>query len=402
LEEIMLDSVDHRQIGQRLGLFHFQEEAPGMVFWHPRGLALYRLLEGVARRQTEAQGYQEVRTPQVLRQPIWEKSGHWQHFREDMFVLDEEGRAAALKPVSCPGHIQLALREAPSYRDLPLRFSELGLVHRNERSGTLAGLFRLRQFTQDDGHIFCSEDQIEAEVSRFCRGAVAAYQAFGFAAPRVLLSTRPADRAGDDDGWDWAEARLGSAAAAAGLAYELHGAGGAFYGPKLELVLKDRAGREWACGTIQLDRILPERFELDYAGADGRRHRPVMLHRAVFGSLERFLAVLLEHHEGALPPWLAPEQVAVLPVAAAQREGAAAMVDALRAAGLRARLDDREGSLGGRVAAAHEDGVPFIAVAGARELQGGSVTLRERGGGQRSLPLEVAIEELRERCRPPL
>lgn len=397
----MLDHHDHRSIGPRLGLFHFQDEAPGMAFWHPKGLALVRALEDAARRFVRAEGYHEVRTPQLLRQPIWEKSGHWQHFRAGMFGVADEGQPAALKPVSCPGHIQIAGCSGLSYRELPLRLCEFGCCHRNEPSGTLHGLFRLRQFTQDDGHVFCMEEQVDAEIQRFCRGARAFYAAFGFPEVGVALSTRPAERAGDDAVWDRAEAILGAAAEAAGLRPVLQPGEGAFYGPKLEFSLRDRLGRAWQCGTVQLDFVLPERFDLRFVDEAGQRRRPAMLHRALYGSVERFLGVLLEHHAGALPGWLAPVQVVVAPVAPAQREAAREAVQELRAAGLRAELDERNETLARRVAEAHADGVLCFAVVGAREVAAGALALRTREG-QRVLPRAEAIAALVRGCAPPL
>ena len=396
----MLDHDDHRAIGPRLGLFHLQDEAPGMVFWHPKGLVLVRALEEAARRRCRADGYLEVRTPQLIRQPIWEKSGHWDHFQAGMFVVGDEGLAAALKPVSCPGHIQIAQRGALSYRDLPLRLCEFGLCHRNEPSGTLHGLFRLRQFTQDDGHVFCADDQVLAEIVRFCRGAAAFYRAFGFDIVGVALSTRPPQRAGDDAVWDRAEALLAEGARAADLAPILQPGEGAFYGPKLEFSLRDRLGRAWQCGTIQLDFVLPGRFGLHYIDDAGQRRRPAMLHRAIYGSLEHFLAIVLEQHGGALPPWLAPVQIVVAPVGPAQRDAAVAAVAELQAAGLRAELDDRNETLARRVAEAHAQAIPYLAVLGAREVAAEQLALRLRDE-QRVLPRAQAIAELVAACAPP-
>lgn len=397
----MLDHDDHRAIGPRLGLFHLQDEAPGMVFWHPKGLVLARALEDAARRRARADGYHEVRTPQLIRQPIWDRSGHWDHFQAGMFVLGDEGQAAALKPVSCPGHIQIAQRSALSYRDLPLRLCEFGSCHRNEPSGTLHGLFRLRQFTQDDGHVFCADEQVLPEIVRFCRGAAALYRAFGFDVVGVALSTRPPQRAGDDAVWDRAEAVLAEGARAAGLDPALQPGEGAFYGPKLEFSLRDRLGRAWQCSTIQLDFVLPERFGLHYVDDAGQRRRPAMLHRAIYGSLERFLAIVLEQHGGALPPWLAPVQVVVAPVGPAQRDAAHAAALELQAAGLRAELDDRNETLARRVAEAHAQAIPFLAVLGAREVAADQLALRRRDG-QRVLPRAQAIAELAQACAPPL
>lgn len=395
----MLDERDHRRIGKRLDLFHFQEEAPGMVFWHPRGFALYRELEQAVRRQFAAHDYREVRTPQLLARSVWERSGHWESFPEGLFVLPE--RDVALKPVSCPAHTQLFRQLAPSYRDLPVRFAELGLVHRDEPSGTLHGLFRLRQFTQDDGHVFCAPDQIEDEVVAFCQGLMAFYRAFGFDDVAVALSLRPEARAGSDATWDRAEALLAASARRAGLSFAEQPGGGAFYGPKLEFALRDRFGRSWQCGTIQLDFVLPERFELEYVERGGGRSRPAMLHRALFGSFERFLGILLEHHAGAVPEWLSPEQVVVAPVSGAEHAYALEVVESMRARGLRVRLDAGEESLSRRVAAAHEAGVPLFAVVGAREQRERSLSVRSRRE-RHALPLEQALDQLRSVCRAPL
>jgi threonyl-tRNA synthetase len=395
----MLAADDHREIGRHLDLFHFQEEAAGMVFWHPRGYRTLLALEALIRRHAEQDGFAEVRTPQLLRQPIWEASGHWQHFRAGMFVLADE--ALAVKPVSCPGHLEILRRRAPSYRDLPLRYSELGLVHRNEPSGTLHGLFRLRQFTQDDGHVFCEEQQVVPEVSRFCRSLLRLYRALGFDNVEVSFATRPDDRAGSDAVWDRAEHLLQSAAEAAGLALRLAPKAGAFYGPKLEFALPDRLGRSWQCGTIQLDLVLPERFDVNYVEASGERRRPLMLHRATLGSLERFLGIVLEQHAGKLPPWLAPDQVVVLPVEASQADYAAEVNQALKRAGLRAACDARDESLSRRIALAHEQAVPFVAVVGRREREAASVSLRH-GDQQRVLAFDGAVAELVALCAPPL
>ncbi|RKH29936.1 threonine--tRNA ligase [Corallococcus sicarius] len=396
----MLDEHDHRALGQRLDLFHLQEEAAGMVFWHPRGLMLYRLLEEHVRQRMRDEGYQEVRTPQLYSQPLWEQSGHWENFRENMFCLPEGERHLALKPVSCPGHIHLVQRMAPSHRDLPLRLGEFGLVHRSEPSGAMHGLFRLRQFTQDDGHIFCAEEQVEAEVVRFVKSLRAFYAGFGFDHVQVAFSSRPAQRAGSDAVWDQAEAWLKSAALQAGLQFVEQPGQGAFYGPKLEFVLNDRLGRAWQCGTIQLDLVLPERFDLCYVDASGARVRPVMLHRALFGSLERFIGILLEHHGGALPAWLAPEQVVVASVGAGAAAYAERLVARLRQMGCRARADVRDESLSRKVASAHQDGVPFLAVVGGREVEGNNVRLRLRDGAQRDLAWDEAVAWLSAACQP--
>lgn len=396
----MLDANDHRAVGPRLGLFHLQDEAPGMVFWHPKGLVLMQALEAAVRRRTHAEGYQEVRTPQLLRRSLWEASGHWQHFRQHMFVQGEAGLCAALKPVNCPCHIQIFARSALSYRDLPLRLCELGVCHRDEPAGTLHGLFRLRQFTQDDGHIFCADEHIAGEIERFCRGALVFYAALGFPDVHVALSTRPPERAGDDATWDLAEARLAAAAEAAGLRPTLQPGEGAFYGPKLELSVCDHVGRRWQCGTIQLDLVLPARFDIHYVDAAGQRRRPAMLHRALYGSLERFVALLLERD--VLPAWLAPVQVVLAPVGPEQRPAAAAILGQLRAAGLRAELDERDETLARRVAEAHAGAVPCFAVIGPREVASDALALREGAGAQRVLGREQAITHLLQRCAPPV
>jgi threonyl-tRNA synthetase len=395
----MLADDDHREIGRRLDLFHFQEEAAGMVFWHPRGYRTLAALEALIRRHAASDGFAEVRTPQLLRQPIWEASGHWQHFKQNMFVLADD--ALAVKPVSCPGHLEILRRRAPSYRDLPLRYAELGLVHRNEPSGTLHGLFRLRQFTQDDGHVFCDLEQLEPEVARFCHSLVALYAALGFEGVEVRFASRPDERAGADEVLDTAERLLLSAAARAGLSPVLVPKGGAFYGPKLEFSLPDRLGRRWQCGTIQLDLVLPERFDVAYVDAAGARQRPLMLHRATLGSLERFLGIVLEQHGGHLPAWLAPEQIVVLPIEAEQHDYAREVQAELERAGLRATGDSSRETLARRVALAHEAAIPYVAVVGRREREARALSLR-RAGEQRVLDLVEAARELVRACAPPL
>lgn len=384
---------DHRIIGQRLELFHFQEEAPGMAFWHPRGFALMRVLEDAIRARIVRDGFEEVRTPQVVRRPIWMSSGHWENFRENMFVLGEDGREEALKPVSCPCHIQIVERRAPSYRDLPLRLAELGLVHRAEESGVLNGLFRLRQFTQDDGHIFCLPEHVDEEIGRFCESVRVLYRAFGFDEPEVFFSSRPAVRAGDDASWDRAEAVLSRAAEAAGLSPQHQPGQGAFYGPKLEFALRDRLGRLWQCGTVQLDFVMPERFDLSYVDRNGARARPVMIHRAILGSLERFSAILLEHHDGALPPWLAPVQVAVIPVSDAQGAYAHEVVAAFRRRGLRVEPMGGGMTVSRALVDARSAGVPLVAVVGRREVESRAVALN-----QRARSLDDAVAECVQLC----
>jgi threonyl-tRNA synthetase len=395
----MIDD-DHRSLAQRLDLFHFQEEAPGMVFWHKNGLILHRLLEEAARRELDREGYAEVRTPQILRRPVWEASGHWQHFEAGMFRVQDQKLDAAVKPVSCPGHVYIAERMHASYRDLPIRLAEFGVVHRDEPSGTLQGLLRLRQFTQDDGHIFCTFEQALDEVERFCRSLPPFYARFGFEQLGFSFATRPAQRAGDERLWDRAEAALGAVLERLGWPCRRQPGAGAFYGPKLEFVLKDRLGREWQCGTIQFDLVMPERFELGYIDRGGERERLVMLHRALYGSLERFLGILLEHHGAALPAWFAPEQFRVLPVASEHEPWAREVESRARAAGLRGSLDPSNQSLSRRIAEAHQAAVPFALVVGKKEVSERSVALRSRDG-QRPLALEMALAELVRSCQPP-
>ena len=398
----MLDSADHRILGQQLDLFHLQEEAPGMVFWHPRGFAAYRALESAIRSWTMAAGFDEVKTPELIRSAIWEQSGHWENFRRHMFAFEDEGKSAAMKPVNCPGHIQILKKRSLSHRDLPLRLSEFGVVHRDESSGVLHGLLRLRQFTQDDGHVFLAEADVEQEVARFCSSLHDFYLALGFSDVSVNFATRPEQRAGSDEVWDRAEKALQSAARRAGLACQPKPGEGAFYGPKLEFELGDRLGRRWQCGTIQLDFVLPERFDLSYDDRSGARRRPAMLHRAMVGSLERFLGILLEHHAGRVPAWLAPEQVVVLPVHAEQRSYGEEVVARLRQRGLRARLDASNETLSRRVAEAHALRVPLLWVVGAREAAELRVTERRSEREQRTLPLIEGLSQAEQACAAPV
>ena len=370
-----------------------------MVFWHPRGWTLYRLLEDAARAHVRAGGYREVRTPQLLRRPVWERSGHWGTFHDAMFAVGAGAGAAALKPVSCPGHVQLVKRQAPSWRDLPLRLAEFGLVHRDEPAGTLHGLMRLRQFTQDDGHVFCSDAQVADEVARFCRELPGFYRRFGFDQVSLALSLRPDHRLGDDAWWDRAERELADVVAGLGLPCEVQPGAGAIYGPKLEFILRDRRGRPWQCGTIQLDFVMPQRFDVRYVDAGGERRHVVMIHRALFGSIERFIGILLEHHGAALPAWLAPDQVVVIPIAEPHRARAREVHGALLASGVRATVSDGDESLARRIAIAHHDGVPFVVVLGEREVASATLSVRARDG-QWSSGADAAIAELARRCRP--
>ncbi|MEZ4233831.1 MAG: threonine--tRNA ligase [Polyangiaceae bacterium] len=393
-----LDASDHRALARRMGLFHQEPSAPGMVFWHPAGWQLYRALEGFVRRVMERDGYAEVRSPQLMRRAVWEASGHWAHFRENMFCLGDSDAPdeSALKPVSCPGHLSVFKAMVPSYRDLPLRLSEFGLVHRDEAGGALQGLLRLRQFTQDDGHILCAPEQAESEVERFLSGVLPFYRACGFEELAVALSTRPPDRAGSDAEWDQGEALLARVLDRLGWKYVVQPGAGAFYGPKLEFGMRDRQGREWQCGTIQFDLFMPSRFGVAYVASDGSRQRPVMLHRALCGSLERFLGILLEHHAGRLPLWLAPRQVRVLPISEAQGEAAQGLARELRARCIRVDVDLSAESLGRRVALAHKAGVAELVVLGAREVAEDKVALRS-GAEQRVLSRQEFLEEISRR-----
>src|SRR5262245_9913694 len=390
-----MDVDDHRAIANRLDLFHQQEEAPGMVFWHPRGYAIYRVIEDYIRRRMRRAGFREIRTPQLLARSLWEASGHWEKFGDDMFAFADGERTFALKPMSCPGHVQVFNKRTRSYRDLPLRYCEFGACHRNEASGALHGLMRTRAFVQDDAHIFCTEEQIEGEVERFCAMLRAVYADFGFRDFIVGFSTRPAVRAGSDETWDRAEAMLLAAARAAGLNPRLQAGEGTFYGPKLEFILRDRQGREWQCGTIQLDFVLPERLDATYVDADNKRRRPAMMHQAILGSIERFLAMLLEHHSGDLPLWLAPEQIVVASIGEAQAVYAEQVADAFEQADFRVALDIRPERLPRKIMDARASGIPLLIAVGVREAGDETVSLRSRDGRQDVLPLAAAIESLR-------
>jgi threonyl-tRNA synthetase len=390
-----MDIDDHRAIGNRLDLFHQQEEGPGVVFWHPRGTAVYRVIEDYIRRRMRRAGFQEIRTPQLLARSLWEASGHWEKFGDSMFAFEDGERAFALKPMSCPGHLQVFNKRTRSYRDLPLRYCEFGACHRNEASGALHGLMRTRAFVQDDAHIFCTESQIESEVQRFCELLRAVYADFGFPEFVAGFSTRPAVRAGSDALWDRSEAMLLAAARAAGLDPHLQPGDGTFYGPKLEFALRDRQGRAWQCGTIQLDFVLPERLGAEYVDADNQRRRPAMMHQAVLGSVERFLAMLLEHHGGDLPLWLAPEQLMVASIGEAQAAYAERVADAFAQAEFRVAFDTRSERLPRKIVEARENGIPVLIAVGAREAERETVSLRYRDGRQEVLPLAGAIEALR-------
>ncbi|MBU3693548.1 MAG: threonine--tRNA ligase [Rhodocyclaceae bacterium] len=371
---------DHRRLGRALHLFHMQDEAPGMVFWHPRGWVLWQQVEQYMRHKFVEWGYQEVRTPTVMDRVLWERSGHWENYRDNMFTTASENRDYAVKPMNCPGHVQIFNSGLHSYRDLPLRLAEFGSCHRNEPSGALHGLMRVRAFTQDDAHIFCREDQVEAEVADFIRMLQAVYADFGFEDVLVKLSTRPAKRVGSDDTWDRAEQALDAALRANGLAFDLQPGEGAFYGPKIEFTLKDSLGRLWQCGTIQLDFNLPERLDAEFVDEDNTRKRPVMLHRAIVGSMERFLGILIEHHAGAFPTWLAPVQLAVLNISESQAEYATAVASRLKEKGFRVELDLRNEKIGYKIREHSLQKLPFMVVVGDKEVASQTLAVRGRGG----------------------
>src|SRR6266849_1623300 len=387
---------DHRRLGRELDLFHQQEEAVGSVFWHPKGWTLWRVIENYLRARLEAGGYVEVKTPQLLDRALWEASGHWEKFRENMFIAQSaDERVLALKPMNCPGHVQIFRQGLKSYRDLPLRIAEFGSCHRNEPSGALHGVMRVRAFTQDDAHIFCSEDQITTESIKFCDLLRMVYKDFGFDDVSVKFSDRPAVRAGSDAVWDRAEAALKAATEAAGLPYTLNPGEGAFYGPKLEFVLRDAIGRDWQCGTLQVDFVLPERLDASYIGEDGQRHRPVMLHRAIFGSMERFIGILIEHYAGKLPLWLAPVQAVVATITSDADAYAAEVCQALADAGLRAELDISNEKINYKVREHSLAKVPALLVVGKREAEQRNLALRRLGGKEQEiLALDDAIARL--------
>jgi threonyl-tRNA synthetase len=370
---------DHRRLGAELGLFHMQEEAVGAVFWHPKGWRLYRVLETFVRARIEKHDYVEVKTPQLVDRSLWEASGHWDMYGHAMFTIESDDRTLAVKPMNCPCHVQIFKQGLKSYRDLPLRMSEFGSCHRNEPSGSLHGIMRVRAFTQDDAHIFCTPEQIVTETKAFCDLLKSMYKDLGFTDVRVKFSDRPEKRAGSDDVWDQAEHALTEAATEAGLNYELNPGEGAFYGPKLEFVLRDSIGRDWQCGTLQVDFVLPERLDASYIAEDGKRHRPVMLHRAILGSLERFVGVLIEHYAGNFPLWLAPTQVVVASVTTEANEYATKLQQQLKAAGLSAELDDRNEKISYKVREHSLQKVPYILAVGKREAEEGTVSVRRFG-----------------------
>ena len=392
---------DHRRLGRVMDLFHFQEEAPGAVFWHPKGWKLFQTLIGFMRQQQNAAGYREINTPEVMAKSLWEASGHWDSFGDNMYTTETvDGRHFAIKPMNCPGHVQVFKQGITSYRDLPVRLAEFGKCHRYEPSGALHGMMRVRAFTQDDAHVFCTAEQITDESIAVCELILGIYRGFGFDDVRIKFADRPAVRVGEDEVWDQAEAALLQALQVAGLEYTHNPGEGAFYGPKLEFVLRDAIGRDWQCGTLQVDLNMPGRLGATYIGEDGNKHVPVMLHRAIFGSLERFIGILIEHHAGNLPLWLAPTQVKVLTITSDADAYAGEVVQALTQAGLRAETDTRNEKISYKVREHSVSKVPVLLAVGQREVDERNVAMRRLGSKQqRVLSLDEAIAELAEEVR---
>jgi threonyl-tRNA synthetase len=404
---------DHRRLGREMGLFHQQEEAAGMVFWHPKGWTLYRTLENFIRKRLDEGGYLEVKTPQLVDRKLWEESGHWEKFRENMYLAENEDgikhfaghpddRIFALKPMNCPCHVQIFNQGLKSYRDLPLRLAEFGSCHRFEPSGALHGIMRVRNFTQDDAHIFCTPEQVKEESIRFCRLLFGIYQDCGFTDVKIRFADRPEKRAGSDEVWDQAEAQLKAAIEAANHPYEMAPGEGAFYGPKLEFHLRDTIGRTWQCGTLQMDFVLPERLNASYVAEDGAKKRPVMLHRAIFGSMERFIGILIEHYAGHLPLWLAPQQAVVCTIVSDADDYARKVNAALLEAGLRSELDLRNEKINYKVREHSLAKIPLIVAVGKRDQEAGTVAVRRLGEeGQKVMPLAEAVEVLKKDARVP-
>jgi threonyl-tRNA synthetase len=395
---------DHRRIGKEMDLFHIQEEAVGSIFWHPKGWKLYRTIEAYLRRRLDAAGYQEVKTPQLLDRSLWEKSGHWEAYREHMFIaqVENEDKFLALKPMSCPCHVQIFRHGLRSYRELPLRMAEFGSCHRYEPSGALHGIMRVRAFTQDDAHIFCTEAQIAAETARFVDLLSTVYRDFGFPEFRIKFADRPEPRIGSDAAWDQAEGALREACAIAGVDYELNPGEGAFYGPKLEFVLRDAIGRDWQCGTLQVDPNLPERLDAEYVGEDGARHRPIMLHRAILGSFERFIGILIEQYAGRFPLWLAPVQAVVATIVSDADDYAREVSAAFARAGLAVNTDLTNQKINAKVREHSLALVPVLAVVGRKEAENRTVALRRLGSqAQEILSLEEAVARLASEATPP-
>lgn len=388
---------DHRKLGRQLDLFHFQDEAPGLIFWHPKGWTIWQQVEQYMRRVYQDNGYQEVKAPQILDRSLWEKSGHWDNYKDNMFTTDSENRAYALKPMNCPGHVQIFRSNMHSYRELPLRYGEFGQCHRNEPSGSLHGMMRVRGFTQDDGHIFCTEDQILDECVAFTSLLQKVYRDFGFTEVIYKVATRPEKRVGSDDLWDKAETALIESLKRSGCAYEVTPGEGAFYGPKIEYTLKDAIGRPWQCGTIQVDFSMPVRLEAEYVAEDNSRKVPVMLHRAILGSLERFIGMLIENHAGALPLWLAPVQVSILNISEGQAEYALEVEQALKKQGFRVQADLRNEKITYKIREHSVQKLPYIVVIGDKERDANTVAVRARGNVDLGvMSVDSLVERLRE------
>jgi threonyl-tRNA synthetase len=395
---------DHRRLGREMDLFHLQEEAAGSIFWHAKGWTLYRQIEAYMRHRLEGAGYFEVKTPQLVDRALWEASGHWDKFRENMFTAEtEDERILALKPMNCPCHVQIFRQGLKSYRELPMRMAEFGSCHRNEPSGSLHGIMRVRAFTQDDAHIFATENQITSECKAFCDLLLSIYEDFGFTEVRVKFSDRPDVRAGEDSVWDKAETALMDAVNASGLEFELNPGEGAFYGPKLEFVLRDAIGRDWQCGTFQVDFVLPERLGATYVGEDSQRHTPVMLHRAILGSFERFIGILIENYAGRLPIWLAPVQVTVATIVSDADQYAREVFNQLKAAGIRAEIDLRNEKINYKVREHSLAKTPIMLVVGRREAEEGTVAVRKLGvKEQETLAVADAISRLKIEAKMPI
>ncbi len=388
---------DHRKLGKELDLFSFQPEGPGFAFWHPNGMSLYNSAMEAVREILVRKGYAEIKTPILLNESLWHRSGHWDHYKENMYFTSIDEQPFAVKPMNCPGCL-LVYRNTPrSYRDLPVKFMEMGLVHRHEKSGVLHGLFRVRQFTQDDAHVFCTPDQLEAEIGKLIDLVAEVYALFGFHRYQIEVSTRPSKSIGSDEMWRNAEDALTHSLASKGIAYTLNPGEGAFYGPKIDYHIQDSLGRTWQCGTIQVDYSMPERFDLEYVGTDNAKHRPVMIHRAIFGSIERFIGILIEHFGGAFPLWLAPVQCVLIPITDKHHEAASAAADRLGREGIRVRVDSRNEKMGYKIREAEKLKIPAMAVIGDREAEQGTVSVRRHGRGDLgSLPLEAFAESLKD------
>lgn len=393
---------DHRKLGKELDLFHFQEEAVGMVFWHPKGWSIYRELEEYIRRKITKGGYLEIKTPQLIDKKLWEASGHWDKYSEHMYTSEADDRELMLKPMNCPGHIQVFNQGIKSYRDLPLRMSEFGSCHRYEPSGALHGLMRVRNFVQDDAHIFCTEDQIESETILFCNILKEVYEELGFDKVSIKFADRPDERVGEDSIWDKAESALSKAARATGLPFDENKGDGAFYGPKLDFYLHDAIGRVWQCGTLQVDFNLPKRLNASYIGEDNNKHIPVMLHRAILGSLERFLGILIENYEGKFPLWLSPVQVALTTITSNSDMAANALLEKLRSSGLRSIIDLRNEKINYKIREHSINKVPYILVLGDREVEENTVTIRRLGSKeQKTLDVDECIDFIKNESLPP-